>query len=357
MRLQDIYPDFAVTVTSNSRLDGPEHLVLPTENRAGFVSFLDRHQPAIAVWIAADLRPQFNDELVHRKLPLVLIDPVLPGAGLVKRLLPLPGRGPRLDHASRILISDAEAAATLERRTALSDRLVRTGRFEVLPAPLPYNETDRSALADLLAARPVWLAADISFPEAPIVVAAHARAARSAHRLLLILALSNPADGPALRDRLDGEGWVVALRSTGAEPDPDVQIYIADTEEELGLWYRLASVSFLGRSLVAPGGGIDPMPGAALGSAILHGTNVADHRDAYGRLASAGAARSVVSPAQLGAAVEDLQQPERAAEMAHAAWQVTTAGAEAIEKAVEVICEVLAEADRGSDKGVDNAPA
>ena len=349
-RLLETHPEHAVLLTSGSMqgtenimLPGMRYEVLPTENRAGYIEFLNRAAPAIAIWMATDTRPQFVDELATRGISLILIDPVLPGAGLVKRLWPLQGRGPRMDHASHILVSNDEAASSLERHPPLAERVIRTGPFEAPPVPLPCIEADRSALADLLAGRPVWLAAHISAPEAPIVVAAHARAARSAHRLLLILALEDPDDGPKLRDRLDAEGWVVALRSTGAEPDADVQIYIADTEDELGLWYRLASVSFLGRSLVAPGGGIDPLSGAALGSAILHGTNVAQHRDAYDRLAAVGAARSVVSPAQLGATVEDLQQPERAAEMAHAAWQVTTAGADAIERAVVAIGEVLSE--------------
>jgi 3-deoxy-D-manno-octulosonic-acid transferase len=333
------------------------HTVLPTDTRAGLVAFLNKIAPAISVWIAADLRPQFVDELSSRQIPLILIDPVLPGAGLVQRLWPLPGRGPRLAHASHILVSDPDIADVLERRGPLANRIERCGPFEASPRALPCNEADRSALSALLVARPVWFAAEISALEAPVVVAAHARAARSAHRLLLILGLADIADGPVLRDQLDADGWVVGLRSEGDEPDPDVQIYLADAEDEMGLWYRLAPVAFLGRSLVAPGGGIDPLPGAALGSAILHGTNISAHRAAYERLAAVGAARAVVSPAQLGAAVEDLQQPERAAEMAHAAWMATTAGADAIERAVEVISETLAERQAATTRQGGHATA
>jgi 3-deoxy-D-manno-octulosonic-acid transferase len=48
-------------------------------------------------------------------------------------------------------------------------------------------------------------------------------------------------------------------------------VWIADTLDELGLWYRLAQVVFVGRSLIAPGGGQNPLEPARLGRAIAIG--------------------------------------------------------------------------------------
>ena len=55
------------------------------------------------------------------------------------------------------------------------------------------------------------------------------------------------------------------------QPPPAEGVWIADTLGELGLWYRLGQVAFIGRSLVPPGGGQNPLEPARLGCAIATG--------------------------------------------------------------------------------------
>jgi len=56
----------------------------------------------------------------------------------------------------------------------------------------------------------------------------------------------------------------VARRGAGEGP-PDEGIWLADTLGELGLWYRLARIVFVGRSLLPPGGGQNPLEPATAG--------------------------------------------------------------------------------------------
>jgi len=109
---------------------------------------------------------------------------------------------------------------------------------------------------------------------------------------------------------------------------------------ELGLWYRLASVSFVGGSW-EPIGGHNPFEPAALGSAILHGPYVTNFVDIYQRLTDARAARLVSSPQALAEAVDELLAPDRAAIMAHAAWEVVSAGADVTDRAKAILLETL----------------
>jgi 3-deoxy-D-manno-octulosonic-acid transferase len=66
----------------------------------------------------------------------------------------------------------------------------------------------------------------------------------------------------------------------------------------MGLWFRLAPVSFVGGS-IAPRGGHNPFEPAALGSAILTGPSVENFRPAYDALLRAGGAVSVGDAALL----------------------------------------------------------
>jgi 3-deoxy-D-manno-octulosonic-acid transferase len=154
---------------------------------------------------------------------------------------------------------------------------------------------------------------------------------------------------PERPDRADGlalsleqaEGWRVARRSAEEEPDTEVEVYIADAPAEMGLWYRLAPVTFLGGSLYGGGSRRDPFEAAALGSAILHGPQGGPWAPALARLAEARASRPVAGPGDLADGLTDLLSPDRAARLAQGAWAVATAGAEVTDRIVMQIRAVV----------------
>ena len=73
------------------------------------------------------------------------------------------------------------------------------------------------------------------------------------------------------------------------EAPPEEGVWIADTLGELGLWYRLGRVAFIGRSLIPPGGGQNPLEPARLGCAISTGPYVQNFTDHVALLRGAGA--------------------------------------------------------------------
>ncbi|MEP5087812.1 MAG: 3-deoxy-D-manno-octulosonic acid transferase, partial [Paracoccaceae bacterium] len=170
---------------------------------------------------------------------------------------------------------------------------------------------------------------------------AHRQAARRAHRLLLIVV---PADlNSQLPAQIAAQGFSVADWSLGKLPDDGTQVLVADSPDDLGLWYRLAPLAFIGSSLIPGYGGRDPFAAAALGSAILYGPNVGDHLEAYSRLAAAGAARIVKDADGLGTAVLRLIAPDLAASMAHSGWEVVSEGAALTDKVIDLVQTVLDE--------------
>ncbi len=158
-------------------------------------------------------------------------------------------------------------------------------------------------IARALAGRPVWLAASTHPGEEEVALDAHAQARRTLPMLALILAPRHPVRGDGLAEMMRARGLVVAQRSKGEPVTPDTDVYLADTLGEMGLWYRVASVSFVGGSL-APVGGHNPFEPALLGSAILHGPHVRNFADGYDRLGGAQAA----------VLVRDAAEPRRGAD-------------------------------------------
>ena len=133
----------------------------------------------------------------------------------------------------------------------------------------------------------------------------------------------------------------VALRSRDEDPADDVQVLVADTDGEMGLWYRLAPLVYMGGTLSASGTGRGPFEPAALGSAIVHGPHPGPHPEAYARLAEVFAARLVVDPETLATAVTELIAPDKAAYLAHNAWAASSGGAEVTERVMRLLFDQL----------------
>lgn len=319
------------------------HHYVPIDVHDFVEAFLDHWHPDLAIWTESEFWPALMNGTSRRRIPMLLMNARMSESsydrwrwfpGFAKSLLR------RFQH---VHVQDQRSAARLMRLGLPRDRVTVTGSLKEGTAPLPCDETERDAVARALQSRPVWLASSTHEGEEQLVARAHRMAVRSAHRLLLIMVPRHPERGPQIAASLVRQGWDVALRSEGGEPGSDTQVYIADTLGELGLWYRVAPISFVGGSLV-PIGGHNPFEPAALGSAIIHGPHVENFEEIFGRLREAGAARMVTSSETLGAAVRTLLSPEVAAKMAHAAWEISSSGAEVTDKAVALVFEALDQA-------------
>jgi 3-deoxy-D-manno-octulosonic-acid transferase len=162
---------------------------------------------------------------------------------------------------------------------------------------------------------------------------------------LLIVAPRHVADGGPLADRARQAFGKVAKRSEKEALAADTQVYVADTIGEMGLWYRIAPVSFVGHSL-DPGGldleGKNPFEAAALGSAILHGPSVSYFAESYAALAAAGASREVGSAADLAKAIVALQDDGAQRAMTEGAQRVIAAQSAVLQDTWDVIADHLA---------------
>lgn len=306
----------------------------PGEARA----FLDHWKPETIVFADGELRPAIVHEAQERKLPLLVVDGrapyILRGRdgwfpGLIRSVL---------GSFAHVLTVDDKAARAF--RKAGASLVAVAGRMEEESAALTHMEAERAALARQLATRPVWLAAALPEAEEAAVIAAHRAALRHAHRLLLIVVPQDMARAEALTARMEAEGWAVAHRTRDEEPAADTEVYLAD-HAEYGLWYRLAPITFLGGSLSGDGCARNPLEPAALGSAILYGPRAGAYGATFGRLGAARAARAVGSAGDLAEALAELLAPDRAARLAHAAWGVTSEGAEATEQAIRIIRRLM----------------
>jgi 3-deoxy-D-manno-octulosonic-acid transferase len=310
------------------------HQIAPVETGGSIQRFLDHWRPDFGVVVGTPARPKLIGAAAQRGIPL------FHAFADRKPEARLPGY---LD-AFHTCLAPSAAVANALRSHFKSDYgpvVEIAGPLSDTVYALPCNASDADDIAARLGGRPVWLAAEVLPGEIPMVESAHRKAYRSAHRLLLVVVPRSSGDGAAAAAQFEAAGWQVGLRSALAEPEPDIQVYVADSEGELGLWYRLAPVSFMGGTFQPAGVPADPYAPAALGSAVLHGPFTGDSPWRYERLDGQNASVLVRNAVDLGEAIIALLAPDKAASLAQGGWAATTESAHVVERLAEIMEEIV----------------
>lgn len=303
------------TATSQALLDQriPElglsgdvlHRFAPLDVPSWVDRFLAHWQPDAACFVESELWPNQLAACRARGIKLMLVNARMSDRSFA-RWRQVPGFARKtLGGFSRVQARSEQDAERLRVLGALS--VESPGDLKFAAPPLPADEAELNRLTTLLAGRPVWVAASTHPSEEVLVAAAH-RALISRHpTLLTIIVPRHPERGAALAAELNA-----ARRSAGEDPPATGCIWLADTVGELGLWYRLAPISFVGRSLIAPGGGQNPLEPARLGCAIAVGPYTGNFTDHVALLRDAGGLVDVTSETALARFVSTmLENPDQ----------------------------------------------
>jgi 3-deoxy-D-manno-octulosonic-acid transferase len=280
---------------------GAVHQFLPADVPRWVRRFLDHWRPDLVLFAESEIWPNILMELDRRAVPIVLVN-----ARLSERSARRWERVPRAGHAlfSRFALCLAQSQADVERLSRFGAPVALAGNLKFDVSPPPADPRALGQLSGLVAGRPVWVAASTHPGEEEAVLAAHAALAEP-RDLLTIVAPRHPARGAQVAALAAAAGLPYARRSEGGRPERDVQVYIADTVGELGLFYRMTPLVFMGGSLV-PHGGQNPIEPAKLGAAILHGPHVHNFADVYAAIDRAGGALPVPDADGLARALADL---------------------------------------------------
>lgn len=317
-----------------------KHLIPPADRRSDVLAFFDRWKPDLLVWQGGDLHGTLLAEAEAMKLPLLLVDARLDEIEPRRALLGRMQTRRVLRSFDRLLASDEDTADRLKALGARPSQVEMTGPLEEgLMAP-QHNEAERAFLAELLGTRPLWYAVDLPEAELDLVLAAHIEAMQRAHRYLLVLGLSELGKAEHIAAIVTERGFRSVRRSETDEVDSEDQIIIADLPGEHGLWYRLAPLTYVGGTLTGMPNR-NPLEPAALGSAVLHGTRICDYKANFARLWAASASRALEWPNDLGRMLTALSAPDQSALLAHAAWDVSSRGAEVTDRVIALIERAL----------------
>jgi 3-deoxy-D-manno-octulosonic-acid transferase len=312
------------------------HQYAPTDlSAAATTRFLTHWRPNLAVFAESEFWPNMLLRTARAQIPLALVNARLSQKSIANWQRFPESAAHLLSAYDMVLAADMATAAGLEK---LSGKPIEhVGNLKLAaPAPAP-NETLLQAMRTEIGARPVWLAASTHEGEEEIILAAHKRLRETWPEALLLIAPRHPSRGAAVAALAGG-----APRRSRNEPIGAAGAFVVDTLGELGTFFALAPVTFMGGSLLPTLAGHNPVEPAKAGSAIISGPHVASFSDLFSALRHAHAMQPAADAAQIAAAVSALWRNEAArAAQIKAAASLVADGQSTLRATVQRLLDLL----------------
>ena len=276
------------------------HQFLPYDTVEYASRFLDYWRPDLTIFTESEIWPNHIMGCMERQIPLVLVN----GRLSLKSF----NRWRRNAAMAQTLFGGfelvlAQNAKLAHRFSDLGARdVMAVGNLKIDAPALGVDETAFSQLQTAIAGRPLLVAASTHDGEDEIIAAAHELLKRSHDNFLTIIAPRHPDRASAIMQMAEKRGLTIARRSTADALTPDTDIYLADTIGELGTLYKLASIAFIGGSLIEHGGQ-NPIEAIRHGACVLTGPHWRNFRDEYKTLIKAEAISEVATSQELATTV------------------------------------------------------
>jgi 3-deoxy-D-manno-octulosonic-acid transferase len=311
------------------------HQFLPLDRAAWVERFLGHWRPSFGVFVESELWPNLIHAATHRGLPLALVNARM-SARSFERWRWAGGWAKQILGGFQLVLAPDEAAATRFRR--LGARAVTvTGNLKSAAPPLACDERTLAQFRAMIGDRPVLLIASTHPGEETLAAALHRALEPDLAGLVTMIAPRHPERADAIAADLARIGFRLARRSKGALPDRTIELYLADSLGELGLFYRLADLVVMGGSFAAVGGH-NPLEPARLGRAIVSGPDIGNFAELYRRLEAAGGCRLVAIASALPDALQSLLADRaRRERMAAAAREFAEAEAAVIDRVMTAL--------------------
>ncbi len=349
-RLHELLPHCHFLVTSGTITSAqlmaerlPEcatHQYVPVDHPTYVNNFLDHWKPDIGLFVESEIWPNLISLTKTRNIPMALINGRMSPKSYKNWLQRRDAIAQMLKSFSVIMGQDTQNA---QRLAELARRPVpMLGNLKMAAPKLPVDEEKRAVFSKHIQARPHWLAASTHEGEEEAILDVHQRVARKFPDLFTFIVPRHPNRGKEVAQLAEAKNITYALRSTGQAITPQTSVYIADTMGELGIFYRLSDISFVGGSLVEIGGH-NPLEPARLGSAILYGPHIFNFEDVYKAMRGSGGTALVRNERDLAASlIRLLTDDVTRASMAQAAegWAETNAS-EVLDKITEALDTLL----------------
>ncbi len=327
--LADKYPDVNFLITTGtvtsakliaSRLPPKTiHQYVPVDILPYVTHFIKHWHPDLALWVESELWPNLITG-ISKNCPLIMIN----GRISPKSYASWQKYGSFIKEILKCFsLCLAQSQHDAQRLKDLGANNVKySGNIKYDAPALPFDTEKLAQLTKLLSNRPCFIAASTHKNEEKIIAAVHAQLKAKYPALLTIIIPRHPTRCNEILEDISTYNLDVSVRSKGQLFNDKTDIYLADTMGELGIFYRLANIVFIGGSLVQHGGQ-NPLEAARLGCAIITGPYTFNFVEIKREFDEKNAIITVNDAQSLAAAINDLlENTEKTANMIASAYEL-----------------------------------
>ncbi|AXI46057.1 3-deoxy-D-manno-octulosonic acid transferase [Sulfitobacter sp. SK012] len=292
------------------------HQFAPLDAPGPLKRFLKHWHPDAVVFVESELWPQMLRRTKESGARMVLVNARLSAKSIAQWTKRAKLSAYVFDVFDLILTQNDAMAQAMVDMNAPADRVARGSNLKSLAGPLPVDQDALFEARAALGHRPVWVASSTHPGEEIEVLQAHQILLKRFPDLHLILAPRHPQRGDEIAELISEMGLNYTRRSSG--DDPGGAVFLADTLGELGTWYALTDIVFLGGSL-EPIGGHNPFEVAQSGATVISGPHVTNFAETFAEMEDAGAAQHVEDGPALAQAIATLLDDDTALHTAKSA--------------------------------------
>jgi len=213
---------------------------------------LDYYKPEAVLWFESELWPSLLSAIYERHIPLILVNGRISDKSF------------KMWQKFKFISQEILGCFTLclgqseqdKNRLKLlgAKRAECFGNLKYAGMPLPVDEKVFNDVQNQIAGRPVFLISSTHDNEEEQLAAHLSRLKQVISDVLVIVVPRHPHRGGEVADMFIHKGFKTALRSKGENIGAETAVYVADTIGEMGLWYKLSPITFVGGSLINHGG-------------------------------------------------------------------------------------------------------
>lgn len=308
-------PDYHIMVTTgtitSAELMGKRlpprafHQYIPIDNPDFVKSFIQYWKPDIALWFESEFWPAMLGEIKRNNIPLILVNGRISDKTY--------NRWRWFSFVSKELLScfklclgqSDEDARRLEAIGA--EKAICLGNLKYAGFNPPVDANKKNDILAQIGSRTTWGVISTHNDEEAQIGKRISEIKAQIPDLLTIIAPRHPQRGADIQQQLNALGLKTALRTKQENITPETDVYIADTIGEVGIWYDIAPVIFIGGSLI-PHGGQNFIEPCRFHDAVLVGPFMHNFTDAMNRAKKADAIIQIKNTEQLSKEVLKLLQ-------------------------------------------------
>jgi 3-deoxy-D-manno-octulosonic-acid transferase len=279
------------------------HQFLPVDSYFCIISFLKYWRPCLTLLVESEIWPNIIYECSKVGSKVVLINGRISKKSfnywfIFKKL------GLNIfDHFKLIFAQSLESKKYFQQLT--SKEIIYYGNLKSAAATLEGDLKQLEELKKQIRNRKIWLAASTHEGEEEVIFRTHQKLKADFSDILTIIVPRHPKRAAKIIESLPAD-LKIAQRSRGQQITSQTDIYLADTLGELGLFYRLSKISFIGGSLIDGIGGHNSFEAAKLSCGIISGKFIANNYSTYQQLEAAQACFMIGNEEQLAKLVKNL---------------------------------------------------